>query len=314
MYSLSSPLNATIYSPAVSENSFSNSPPLPLCKHLTNLSPFHSNSEPAFPNLALSECHTVIYSYHVQGHKNAGVSLINWWDFSLQCVYILHRRYALYHRIYGLVPKSLIFISECQVICSGDCNKAAFIHCSFIWFSDIWERGMYSSLLESYLKSKAKARTFNVRPHKPPTHANLKFNAQVLFTFVSVVLCVCVCLWGSLDIVVNHCQSEDPHHQPGLCFIYFCFLLYFDVKFCPTDWKYMGYWMRISNWTWRSFLWSNTVPYPSCQAQIPLHCLISMVVPIIGRKAWNVSNKLKKQVGSHRVPKKAWKEDVVTGD
>lgn len=57
------------------------------------------------------------------------------------------------------------------------------------------------------------------------------------------LLCRC-CMWGSLDIVVNHCRSWWDLHNPGFLF-FIWFFLNFDVKFDPTDWKLVGY--RIGN-------------------------------------------------------------------
>lgn len=99
----------------------------------------------------------------------------------------------------------------------------------------------------------------------------------------------------------NCCQSlsvRRPLHKPGfyfvfeLLFFFFFFNFNIDVKFYPTDWELMGYRTRIGNKKKkrRSFLWSNTVPYLSCQSQIPLRCLIVMVLPISGLMAWNVWN------------------------
>lgn len=66
----------------------------------------------------------------------------------------------------------------------------------------------------------------------------LSFYAHFVFTF-----CLC-CAWGSRDIVINHCYSQDLFQQPGFylllkCFGFFFVFFYFnsDVKFCPTDWK-----------------------------------------------------------------------------
>lgn len=173
-------------------------------------------------------------------------------------------------------------------------------------------------LSESYLKSKAKAKSLNVGPMEPHIHANLKF---VCTTFVQLS-CQC-CMWGSLEIVVNHCRSQDL--STNLDFIlylnYYFFFFFFnfniDVKFYPTDWELMGYRTRIGNKKKkrRSFLWSNTVPYLSCQSQIPLRCLIVMVLPISGLMAWNVWNTKTSWVWSsgQSKKKKAWNDVTVTG-
>lgn len=84
-----------------------------------------------------------------------------------------------------------------------------------------------------------------------------------------------------LSIIVSH----TPFLTTWILFlilIFFLLLFYFDVKFCPTDWKHVGHRMKIGNRKWWSFLWSNTVPYLSCQVQIPPHCLISMILPVLG--------------------------------
>lgn len=151
---------------------------------------------------------------------------------------------------------------------------------------------MYLSWSEYYLNSKkANTKSLNVRPIKPHTHANLlKFVCTISVHFYVNVVCA-----GESGYRCQSLSVLRPFHQPGFYFLFS--LLTFDVNFsfffCPTDWKHVGYreWESATE-TWWSFLWSNTVPYLSCQAQIPLHCLISMVGPIIGLTAWNVWNKL----------------------
>lgn len=95
----------------------------------------------------------------------------------------------------------------------------------------------------------------------------LSLYAQFMLAFMSIL-----CVWGSLGNV-NHHQSR-PFYQPGLYFLLPFY--YFDVNFYSTDWK--RNWNRTGNRKQRSFLWSNTVPYPSCQAQIPLHLLIFIII------------------------------------
>lgn len=51
------------------------------------------------------------------------------------------------------------------------------------------------------------------------------------------LLCQC-CVWGSLDIVVNHCQSEDLSTNLDFIFYFnFSFTFNFDVKF-------LSYWLN----------------------------------------------------------------------
>lgn len=98
---------------------------------------------------------------------------------------------------------------------------------------------MYLSWSESNLNSKAKAKSLNVRPIKPHIHANLKFVCTICVHFYVSVVCEGVLIF--LSIIVS-----DTTFPPTLIFIlFFYFLLFnFDVKFCPTDWKHVGYWMR----------------------------------------------------------------------
>lgn len=173
-------------------------------------------------------------------------------------------------------------------------------------------------LSESYLKSKAKAKSLNVGPMEPHIHANLKF---VCTTFVHFhVNVVCEGVWKLLSIIVGH--KISPPTWILFCiwitiFFFFFFNFNIDVKFYPTDWELMGYRTRIGNKKKkrRSFLWSNTVPYLSCQSQIPLRCLIVMVLPISGLMAWNVWNTKTSWVWSsgQSKKKKAWNDVTVTG-
>lgn len=64
---------------------------------------------------------------------------------------------------------------------------------------------MYLSLLGSYLKSKAKAKSLNIRPIKPHLHANLKFVCTHFVHFYVNVVCEGV--WILLLIIVSHKTS-----------------------------------------------------------------------------------------------------------
>lgn len=166
---------------------------------------------------------------------------------------------------------------------------------------------MYLSWLEPCVKSKAKRESLNVRPVKPHIHAKLTFVCTIMFTFMSLLRVRGARL--RLSFTVSH-ETFPPTWVLFFNWILFFFpSINFDVKCCPTDWKHMGYFMRIGYRKWRSFLWSNTVPYLSCQAQIPLHCLISMFLPIIGLTAWNVWTQTS-WFWSSGQSKKAWKDDV----
>lgn len=142
---------------------------------------------------------------------------------------------------------------------SSYCNTAGYIFIiSFLiyWYL-VKKRGMYLSWSESYLKSKAKAKSLNVRPIKPHIHANLK-------------VCMWVwCVWGSLlSIIVGHETS------PQTWILFFIFYFNFDVKFCPTDWKLMGYRMRIGNTKNGDPFYGQTLCH-TWVAKPRYHCIVS---------------------------------------
>lgn len=126
------------------------------------------------------------------------------------------------------------------------------------------KRGMYLSLLGSYLKSKAKAKSLNVRPIKPHLHANLKFVCTHFVHFYVNVVCEGV--WILLLIIVSHKTSPPT----WISFFFFNF----DVKFCPTDWKHMGYWMRTGNREHGDLFYGQTL----CRTGVAkprYHCIVS---------------------------------------
>lgn len=86
---------------------------------------------------------------------------------------------ALYQVTYGLVPKVVFcffVLFLCQLISSSYCNTAGYIH---HFFSDLFIFGKENEnvfIIIGFLhKSKAKAKSLNVRPIKPHIHANLNF-------------------------------------------------------------------------------------------------------------------------------------------
>lgn len=127
---------------------------------------------------------------------------------------------------------------------------------------------MYLSWSKSNLNSKAKAKSLNVRPIKPHIHANLKFVCTICVHFYVSVVCEGVLIF--LSIIVS-----DKTFPPTLIFIlFFYFLLFnFDVIFLSYWLKACGILNEIGNRKWWSFIWSNTVPYLSCQARY--HCIVS---------------------------------------
>lgn len=121
-YLLSSPLNATYVV---------NRPSLSITT--AHIFPHSTHSEPLFQMLALSECCSLIYSYHVWGHKNAGIFIFFLGGILIFHMYISYlENNALYQVTYGLVPK-LVFL--CQLIGSSYCNTAGYIH---HFFSDLF--------------------------------------------------------------------------------------------------------------------------------------------------------------------------------
>lgn len=185
--------------------------------HCTYFSPFHSDSEPLFQVLALSECCSLIYSYHVWGHKNAGIFIFFVGGIVIfhMCISYLEIN-ALYQVTYGLVPKHVFFLW--QLISSSYCNTAGYIHHFFLIYSYLVKKmRMYFSLLDSYHKSKAKAESLNVRPIKPHIHANLNF-IWTHFVHFYVVGCVCEGIWILSSVI-------RPLHQPGFYFYFLIILL-----------------------------------------------------------------------------------------
>lgn len=74
-----------------------------------------------------------------------------------------------------------------------------------------------------------------------------------------------VCEWGSLDNVVYHRQSQA---SPPTWILFFTSTLM--SNFVLLTEKHMGNRLKIGNRKHGDpFLWSNTVPYLCCQAQIP---------------------------------------------
>lgn len=133
---------------------------------------------------------------------------------------LLPRKYALYQITYVLVSKLFFFFFKCQVTSSSYRNTAGCIH---HFFSDLLvfgkEKGNVFIIIVILHKSKAKAKSLNVRPIKPHKHANLAFVFTVLFTFMSMLsLRESGYCFQSLSVI-------SPLHQPGFYFYFDYFLL-----------------------------------------------------------------------------------------